>query len=437
MKKELIRSLLYCCLATVASPVSSHAEVVDKVVAVVGKEVIFRSEIESRVLMAKMQYPEMANDPALATSILDGLADQKIILAKASIDSIPADANTLESMTNDRFRQMTARFSSTSEMEQRLGKSILAIRQNIRDELRNQMLIDTLKRRKTAGITVTYDEVMAFYKENSSRIPDIPEMVVVAQIVKFPAVLPESRKRALDTIHDIQAQLKNGADFGDLARKYSEDPGSGRQGGDLGVVRKGQFIPAFENAGYGLREGEISDVVETRYGYHLIQLLSKEEHSMHARHILIGIDRTRLGFADVEQRLEALRKLVLDGKESFAAVAGANSEDPLSAANGGTIHAAGSTESMLQASALLPQVQQIVKELKIGDISMPVKIQPDRGEPFMAIFQLQDRIPEHKLDTEKDYAYLEERALDDKKQKLFNSWIEELRKEVYVRRSNI
>ncbi len=438
MKKILGKAALLLIVGSSSLQVSAIADVADRIVAVVGNEVIFKSEIDTRELMARMQYPEMTQDKALSHSILEGLIDQKIILAKAKLDSVSIDENTIISEANNRFRELSSKFTSKADMESRLGKSSAGILEGIRQELRNQQLVDTLRRKKSAGVTVSYDEVMAFYTANKSQIPQIPEEVSVSQIIKYPAVSAENRAQSLATIERIRTEIKGGADFGAMARQYSQDPGSAQAGGDLGFVAKGQLIPSFENAAYALNDGQISDIVETRYGFHLIQLLSKEPTSIHVRHILIGFDRKSDDFDGVIRQLNTLRADVLSGKESFAASAKKYSEDPPSASQGGQILLSGSSNPTFSPLALRPQLQEIIATLKTrGDISEPQKITPPQGEPFSAIFMLNGRVAAHALNPEKDYTYLEELALANKNQQIFMQWVQQLRKEVYVRTSDI
>ena len=438
MKKVLRNVALMLLVGNSSLPVSAFADVADRIVAVVGNEVIFKSEIDSRELMTRMQYPQFKQEKGLSRSILDGVIDQKILLAKAKIDSVSIDENAVVSMANDRFKDLNAKFASKAEMESRLGKSSAGILEAIRQELRNQQLVDTLRRKKSAGVTVSYDEVMAFYAANKEQFPLVPEEVSVSQILKYPPVSEENRAQALATIERIRAELKAGADFSTLAKQYSQDPGSAKAGGDLGFVPKGQLIPSFENVAYALGEGKISDIVETRYGYHLIQLLSKEPNSIHVRHILIVFDRKAGDFSGAVRQLDALRADVLSGKDTFAHLAKKYSEDPASATIGGQILLGSSSKPTFSPKSLRPQLQQIIATLKsVGDISEPQKIEPQQGEPFYAIFRLNERIAEHKLNPEKDYAFLEEQALANKNQQIFNQWVQQLRKEVYVRTSDI
>ena len=219
--KKILRNVLLLLIAGLSSlQGSALAEIADRIVAVVGNEVIYKSEIDNRVLMARLQYPELAKDKGLSRSILDGVVDQKIILAKAKIDSVAIDLNSLDNMVNDRYKQISSSFPSKADMELRIGKSSVGIRETIREELRNQQLIETLRKKKSAGITVTYDEAMKFYNTNRGQLPEIPEEVSVSQIIKYPGVAAESRSQSLATIQEIRKELLAGADFASLAMQY-------------------------------------------------------------------------------------------------------------------------------------------------------------------------------------------------------------------------
>ncbi|NTV97557.1 MAG: peptidylprolyl isomerase, partial [Chlorobiaceae bacterium] len=337
MKNFLMKaSLLVFALSSCFQEISS-ADVADRIVAVVGNEIILKSEIDGREFMTKMQYPQLANDKGLSRSILEGVIDQKIILAKAKIDSVSVDENAINSAATERLRMLATRFPSKSEMEARFGKSSAGIKEQIRQELRNQQLVETLRRKKSAGVLVSNSEVESFYKDNRDQFPLMPDEVSVSQIVKYPDVSADSKAAAMEKIRQVQAELKGGADFSEMARKYSQDPGSAKLGGDLGYSRKGEFIPSFESAAYALKEGQVSDVVESRFGYHLIQLLNKEANSIHCRHILIIFDRTKTDSQVAITLLSDIRKKVLDGEARFADMAKKYSDDLPSASIGGAM----------------------------------------------------------------------------------------------------
>lgn len=275
MKKMLTAAVFVMLVAFSFTLGNLHADVADRIVAVVGNEVILKSEIDDRALMTVMQYPETQKDTRLKEKILAGIIDQKVILVKARIDSTQVDESTLDALTNERLKMLASRFASKEAMEEKFGKSMGVIRQEIRNELKDQQLIETLRKKQLAGITVTHEETVDFYRNHKQQLPQVSELVGLSQILKYPDLPQGSKDAALAQMKIVQAELKAGADFAATARKYSQDPGSAKLGGDLGYVQKGELVRSFEDAAFLLKDGKISDIVETRYGYHIIQRLEK------------------------------------------------------------------------------------------------------------------------------------------------------------------
>jgi peptidyl-prolyl cis-trans isomerase SurA len=436
MKKVMtaVAALFLLCLPLFTG--AAGAETVDKVVAVIGNEVILRSELDERVTMTRLQFPELRADKDLPEKVLNSLIDQKVILAKAKIDSTGVDEAALDGLVSERMKMLASRFSSSREMESRFGKSSLVIRKEIRQELKNQQMVEALRRKKMNGVSVSHEEAMAFYEANKDRLPLLPEGVSVSQILKYPDVTEGSRSKARALIEKVQAELKAGADFGALAKKYSQDPGSAPVGGDLGFVQKGELIQNFEDAAYALKEGKVSDIVETRYGFHLIKLLRKDVNSLHVLHILAAFDRSKNDIEGTVALLRSIKSDVLAGKVSFADMARKYSDDPASARTGGEVQS--SSSNVFPVSSLRSPLKEVVGSLKRnGDISDPVKIESRQGGMLYILFRLNERVPAHRLDPRKDYAMLEELALDNKKQRVFMEWVQQLRKEIAVRKSDI
>jgi peptidyl-prolyl cis-trans isomerase SurA len=361
------------------------------------------------------------------------------MLTKAKIDSVDIDENSLDGITEERLNMLRSRFASAAEMESRFGKPVSKIRQDIRTEVRNQQMIEMLRRKTLKDVSISYDETIEFYKASQNRMPQIPESVAVSQILMYPKVSEAARNEAIEKVRDLQRRLKSGEDFAALARTYSSDPGTAPLGGDLGYVQRGELIQSFEDAAFALKPGQISDVVETRFGFHLIQLLDKEDNSVHVRHILVTFDRSRIDPAETEAKLRSIRADILSRKASFADMARKYSDDPASSKLGGVIQSASSAKTLFAPASLRPELQKIITTLiKPGDISQPVRLDPPKGgEPFYAIFQLNARIPAHRLNPEQDYVKLEELALEFKKQQKYNAWIQSLKKEVRIKISDI
>ena len=438
MKKVVIRivSLLVFMLPFVA--LNAAASTADRIVAVVGNEMILQSEVDEQAMMANLQYPESKEDPLLKSSILESLVIKKIVLTKARLDSIQINEAELQKQVDQRMAFLRSRFRSIEEMEATFSKSYVVIEKEIRDDLKDQQMIGTLRRQKLSGISVTYDEVKDYFERNRLRLPDVPEMVELAQVLVYPQVTEEAKAKARKEIEDIQLKIEEGEDFAQLARQYSQDPGSASLGGDLGYSAKGDFVKKFEDVALALEEGEVSDIVETRFGYHLIQLLDKEKEDFHVRHILIVFDRENLDASAAKAKLEKIRKDVLDGKADFAETARQYSDDPVSAKIGGLINNPETGEAMFAVTSLKEPLKSVVRSLKSsGQVSKVIRVAPEKGIPFFALFRLNKREPAHQLDLQKDYSRIERLAIEQKKDTLFSEWISELRKEVYVRISDI
>lgn len=435
MKKVLVSFLSVATLLTSSVTLTTvAADLPDRIVAVVGNELILKSELDERELMVHSQYPESRKDPQLRKRLLDNLVDQKILLTKAKIDSVKVDEGAVDAVANERFTAIRSGFPNLGDMEARFGKPSSRLKQDIRNDILEQQLVDNLRRKHVKDVTVTYEETMSFYEKEKDRLAPVPEGVSVSQIIKFPAESAVSKAAALDKITGIQKRILAKEDFGALATALSDDPGSRPLGGDLGFVHKGELVPSFEAVAYSLKPGQISAPVETRFGYHLIQLLEKEGNSIHVRHILAGFDRSQRDYARTIELLTAVRADILAGKATFADMALKYSDDPLSAKLGGVIKVSGTGGTMFELSSLKPELQKIIAGMKTaGDISMPERISPATGEPFVALFQLNSRVDAHRLTPERDFTKLENMAADQKRKQLFDEWVEKLKKEVMVR----
>lgn len=431
MKKVLFAVLALLMIAMNGYADASASTSLDRIAAIVGNEIILDSDIREQELMLRLQYPDAKNDPQLRKKILDNMITQKIILTKAKIDTVKVDEKSVEEQAAARYNSLRAGFQSVQAMESRFGLPVNRLKQNIRDDIRNQQMIDAFRRKHFREVNVSYDETMAFYQQERGKLPEAPETVSVSQLIKMPLVADAARVQALDKIKAVQQQLAAGGNFADLARAYSDDPGSRQKGGDLGFTRKGELVPSFEQAASELKPGQISGIVESRFGYHIIQLIGKDGDRIHTRHILAMFDRSKTDAPATIALLKSIREEVISGKTTFAAMAEKYSDDPATAVNGGLISSGG--RSGLEVEGLRPELKKIITGLKNkGEISQPEKIQPENSAPFYALFMLNSREPAHALTLERDFARIEELAMNRKSQEQFNAWIESLKKEVMV-----
>ncbi|UWX57615.1 peptidylprolyl isomerase [Chlorobaculum sp. MV4-Y] len=432
-----MKKVLFAVLAALMIVMNGFADAaastgLDRIVAIVGNEIILASDVNEQELMLRLQYPDAKNDPQLRKKILENMVTQKIILTKAKIDTVKVDEKSVEEQAAVRYNSLRAGFPSVQAMESRFGLPVNRLKQNIRDDIRDQQMIEAFRRKHFREVKVSYDETMAFYNQEKGKLPEAPETVSVSQIIKMPVVSEAAKQAALDKIKAVQQQLEAGGSFATLAREYSDDPGSREKGGDLGFTRKGELVQSFEDAASALKPGQISGIVETRFGYHIIQLIEKNGNRIHARHILALFDQSKTDIPATIALLKSIREDILFGKATFAEMAKKYSDDPVSATNGGLI-TSGSGSPDIEVPSLRPDLQKIIAGLKNkGAISQPEKIEPEKGAPFYALFMLNSREPAHVLTPEHDFARIEELAMNRKSQELFNAWIEKLKKEVVV-----
>ena len=432
MKKVLFAVLAALMIAVNGFAAEPAATSLDRIVAVVGREIILDSDINEQELMLRLQFPDAKNDPQLRKKILDNLINQKILLTKAKIDTVKVDEKSVDDQAAARFTSLRAGFPTVSAMEARFGQPVNRLKQRIREDIKDQQMVDAFRRKNFREATVSYEETLAFYNQEKEKLSEAPETVSVSQIIKMPVITDAEKQAALDKIKTIQQKLAAGGDFAALAREYSDDPGSREKGGELGYTSKGELVPSYEKTAYALKPGQISGIVESRFGYHIIQLIDKDGDRIHSRHILAMFDRSKTDIPATLGLLKSIRADILSGKSTFAAMAEKYSDDPASAANGGVIMSASDSPN-IEIATLRADLQKIIGSLKNkGEISQPEKITPDKSAPFYALFMLNSREPAHRLTLERDFTRIEELARNRKSQELFNAWIENLKKQVLV-----
>jgi peptidyl-prolyl cis-trans isomerase SurA len=411
---------------------AAFAQLLDGVVAVVGDEVILKSDIDSQVALYAYQNQIDPRTPGLWKRMLQLAIDQKILVAKAKLDSIQVSSSQLDALVAERLSYIRQRLGSEEEVAKYFGKSISQLRNDLREELKAQQMVAELQRKKFANITVSNDDVLKFYEAYKDSLPSVPAEVEIAHILIRPKVDSLARLSSLERMQKIEAELRAGADFAELARKYSEDPGSAKSGGDLGYVKRGEFVKRFEEAAFALREGQISKIVETEFGFHLIQLLDRRGESIHTRHILLRFDQTRRDDSAAVRRLNDIRSQILSGEMSFGLAARLYSEDERTASQGGDIISPQTGSNRIPLEAIDASFRDVIATLKPGEISEPRRIALVGTDDYAYhIVQLKFRSEPHKMNLENDYTRIKNFALQKRQAELYEEWLNQLRKEVY------
>jgi peptidyl-prolyl cis-trans isomerase SurA len=401
-------------------------EVLDRIVAVVGNETILESELKMQMsLFLNQRGIEVKNaeeQSRLERELLDQMINDKLLLLAAQKDTtIEVNSKEVESAVEDQWKNVKSEFSSEEAFEKQLkdeGLTESELRKKYREQIKNQMMTDRLISSKLSKVTVSTKEVKDFYQAYKDSIPDQPEAVKLSHIlleIKPSQETLDSLKRKAEKILEL---VKSGQDFAQLASMYSDDP-SGKEGGDLGFFKKGDMIPKFEQVAFSLNPGEVSDVVETEFGYHIIKVEDKKDDRVHARHILILVRPSPEDSLRVEELADSLYHQLLEGSD-FGEMAKKFSADEESKKLGGEL-------DWYPITSMIPGFKEWVKDKKIGEISPPIKSQYG-----IHILKVLDRREQRELTLEDDWDTIKDMVRRKKTNELVAKWAEELRQKTYV-----
>ncbi|MGD1043930.1 MAG: peptidylprolyl isomerase [Bacteroidota bacterium] len=411
------------CLSLLAPGALPAQTLVDRIVAVVDKEIITESELNERVTFLAMQNRIDPNQAGLRMQVLDGLVSEKLVLAQALIDSVEVTEDEVTRALDQQIANFVRQVGSEQRVEQMYGKSISRIKREYRTEIKNQLLVQKMRQQREATISVTHREVEDFFVSFKDSLPQVPEEFELSHvyIVPKPDTSVETKTRIV--MQSILDSIHAGGDFADFAKRYSTDPGSAASGGDLGWEKRGVFVREFEETVFGLKEGEVSGIVKTQFGFHIIQLLGRRGESVHARHILMKIDKGPASDSAAVDTLRALRQRALQG-ESFAELASKYSEDEDTKTIGGDL-------GTLTVDQLQPDFAGQIKELKAGEISEPVRTVVGSSYGFHIVW-MRKRTAPHAINLKDDFKRIQQLALYMKRNKQNAEWIDELKKTFYV-----
>ena len=399
--------------------------VIDKVIAIVDNEIILQSELEFQISIFASQRGMDPKSPELKTQILNSMIDEKLVYAQSELDSIVITDAEISQRIDYQVKVLQQQYGSIANIEEMYGMSIEKIKRELREDVRKNLMVQRLREKNFAPIEASRREVEEFYYTYKDSLGMIPEKLHIFHIFRNPKTTDRLKKQYQDFAQAIRDSIVNqGASFEDMATKYSEDPGSKAFGGDLGFVKKGVFYPQFEAAAYALEVGEISNIIETPVGYHIIDLLEKRGESIHTHHILIKFKTDEGADLETITFLTEIRDSVIKEINTFQYYAKKYSEDKETAPFNGDL-------GTFYINQLDKNLLEIVSKMKQGEISFPKRIDYGQGVYGYHIVYLQSRVPQHPPSLEEDYAELKRLADEYKKQKQYDAWVASLRDKIY------
>jgi peptidyl-prolyl cis-trans isomerase SurA len=404
------------------SSVRAQQNVVDRIVAVVDKEIITESDVHDRITYAALQNRLDPKSPELRRQVLENLVAEKLMLAQAILDSVNVSEDEVNRALDQQFQNFIRQAGSEQQLEKVYGKPVSRMKREFKPEMRKQLLIQRLRQQREQNISVSRREVEEFYESYKDSLPRVPEEVQLSHIFIVPkpdTALENVTRRLLTAIRD---SIAAGGDFADFARRYSQDA-NGANGGDLGWAKRGlAFVPEFEEAVFALKEKELSPIVKTEFGFHLIQLLERRGESVHARHILLRTERGPASDSTAVRFLNVLRDSIVAGKP-LSELARRYSEDDETKSIGGDL-------GQISVDQLESDFSGVVKDLKPGEISLPHRVVMKNSYGYQ-IVQLKKRISGHAANLTDDFRRVEQMALYVKRNKMNAAWIDELKKNIY------
>jgi peptidyl-prolyl cis-trans isomerase SurA len=406
--------------------------ILDKIIAKVGGEIVMLSEVEEQ--MAMMRERKMTTGDKERCTILESMMAQAMLVHYAKIDSVKVTDDEVEGEIDARMNQILAYMNNDRQLFQEVyGQTVSEMREQVREDMLRKLLGDRMQAEITSKVTVTPSEVLDFYnKIPKDSLPYFNAEVELAEIVILPEINEEERGKALDKVGKVKAQLEAGEDFAALARKYSDD-GSAREGGDLGWTTRGQFVPEFEAAAFQLEVNEVSDIIETEYGYHIIQLLERRGNSIHTRHILV---RPRITDADLQltiDKLDSVRNLVVWDSIAFPdAVRKFGDKRVQSYSNNGRMINPKTNNTFFETADVDSEIFFSIDTLDVWEITPPIEFRTPAGDYIYKIVQLQGRTTPHQANLKQDYSRIQDAAKESKRNDAFSDWIDDHIPNTYI-----
>ncbi|MFA5329982.1 MAG: peptidylprolyl isomerase [Prolixibacteraceae bacterium] len=433
MIRKLIGLFILSGCIVYSNQTKAQDKVVDQIVAVVGKNIILKSDIEA--MYQQQQAQGITTDGDMKCEILENLLVEKLLLAEAELDTtIIVSDSQLNQNLEQRIQYFTSHLGSEKEVEAYFKKSIVDIKADLEEVIRNQQMTQQMQGKILDKVTISPAEVRYHFKNlPEDKIPEIDEQIEYAQITVQPVISLEEEDRIKATLRDLKRRIESGeSGFAPLAVIYSEDPGSARNGGELDYMGRGQLDPAYAAAAFNLKGDKISNVVKSEFGYHIIQVMDRKGEQIKTRHILMKPKVSPKEMEKAYSQIDSIADFVRKGTFKFEEAALRWSWDKDSRNNGGVVINPETGDAKWKLSELDPDVSKIITQMNVNEISKPFQTLDDKQRPVYKIVKLLKKTAAHKANLKEDYVELSNLYMNSKKEKTLDNWIREKQSGTYV-----
>ncbi len=405
---------------------------VEDIVSVVGDNIILKSDLEQQILQYQAQGLEV--DSLMRIQVLEDLLFQKLMLHKAELDSIEVTENDVLNEIDSRLNTFISQLGSEDQLEEYFDKKIYEIKEEMYEPIENSLIIQRVRFEITSSVDVTPKEVKNYFLNfDPDSLPMVNKTVEVAHILKHPPASASAIKETENKLEKLKERVLKGESFATLAILYSEDPGSSRNGGLYNAIKRGMFVKEFEAVMFSLEAGEISDVFETEYGYHIVMMEEHRGDEVDIRHILMSPKISAIDLNNAKDILISVRDSILDEKLTFEDASIRYSDDEMTKFNGGKLINMNTGTSKFELHELENAIKLAVEQLEVNEISEPSYVKLDDGKEAFRLFKLLSKAEAHKVNFKDDYKMIRDMALEQKKDEAISEWINTSLLKTYVR----
>jgi peptidyl-prolyl cis-trans isomerase SurA len=406
-----------------------NAQEIDKIIAIIGDEIVLRSEVENQYLQYISQG--VTSNEELRCEILEDLMTQKLLIFSCKQDSISVTKEEIEQEVETRVNYYVDQIGSIEKVEQYFEKDIYQIKKVLSELVEDQFLIQRMQSSITKDVKITPFDVNEFYeKMDKSELPLIEDRYKLSQIIVKPKMSEDQINKLTDRLNAFRKRVLNGEDFKVLAALYSDDPGSANNGGEIGFVSRGTFVPEFEKVAFRLKKGEVSEIVKTNFGYHIIQLIERRGDQVNVRHILLKPKYSSTSLQNARLRIDSIYNKIKNNEISFSQAIKSYSDDDTKNNNGLLINPSNGSSTYTIAE-LGSSIKYLIEGLNENDFTKPVKVESNEGSIYR-ILNVVEKISSHTANLDLDYDFFQTQALNFKKQEKLDEWIEKRIKNTYV-----